>query len=823
MKKIVRWTFIIILTPILLMGGALTVVSILGITVNLDTIRPMVEKGATAALGRKIKITGSVDLLPTLNPSLEVQGVRIENPQDWGNSDFIDLELVRLQLDLLDLLQKKISIDDITMEGVSINLESRKNDQNNWSFTSTGDKKETKKIAATDSPPPENSSKAIHFKAIDKLSLKDITVRYEDTVLGKTLSFQLDELSGEAAAGKPVTLHAKGNLQKQSYSFDLTAGALNSFRPQEQVWPLDLSGEIAGTVFSASGDFGQKNQEQQLSLDVSIGAVDIGALLSWLKMADGISASTEEFGMSLHLRGESLNEIVSQSDFTINLKGGKWILGDPADKTARIIKDLNGEIGASPGQPIALNLDGTVDTTPVNIAIQGMPLVKYITDPDQLPTTISFTAAGTELTFSGAMDRPINKKAFNMGMTLQGERLDSLNDLLKIDLPPFGPYSIKAQFTASETGYDLSNLAVKVGSSDLTGSMSVSESSDKPEVKVAFVSNILQLNDFTLGDWSPEGKKEAAEDKPEVQEEMPEAKTKNATDVPSLLSSESLARLNVTLSIEMAKVLSGKDTLGKGILHSSLEDGRFSIAPLQLDLADGTAKLEFSFYPTATEAEIHLGTTIEHLDIGILARRAKPESTMGGILNLDILLDSTATSLSDLMANGKGYFDLAFVPVNFDAGLIDLWAVNLLSALASKVDGEPKSIINCLVASFVMEDGLMQERTIFMDTTQMSIEGEANINFKTEELKLKVKPKAKRPEFFSLATPVKVKGSFEDFRIGINKIRLTTTVASFITSPVHVPLRRLFAGERPEDGAEACRAAWDNRNIEKAAVHGRGD
>ncbi len=293
--------------------------------------------------------------------------------------------------------------------------------------------------------------------------------------------------------------------------------------------------------------------------------------------------------------------------------------------------------------------------------------------------------------------------------------------------------------------------------------------------------------------------------------------------MPSLLSSESLAKLNATLSIEMAKVLSGQDTLGKGILHSSLQDGLFSIAPLQLDLADGTAKLEFSFYPTAREAEIHLGTSIEHLDIGILARRAKPESTMGGILNLDILLDSTAPSLSALMANGKGHFDLAFVPVNFDAGIIDLWAVNLLSALASEVDGEPKSIINCLVASFIMEDGLMQERTIFMDTTHMSIEGEARIDFKTEEIKLKVKPKAKRPEFFSLATPVKVKGTFEDFRIGINKIRLTTTVASFITSPVHVPLRRLFVGERPEDGAEACRAAWDNRNIEKAPVHGRGD
>jgi uncharacterized protein involved in outer membrane biogenesis len=209
---------------------------------------------------------------------------------------------------------------------------------------------------------------------------------------------------------------------------------------------------------------------------------------------------------------------------------------------------------------------------------------------------------------------------------------------------------------------------------------------------------------------------------------------------------------------------------------------------------------------------MHLGTQIENLDVGVLARRINPDSTMGGTLNLDVELDSNAPGLSELMAYGQGHFDLAFVPVNFDAGLVDLWAVNLLSSLASEVDDEPSTVINCLVASFAMDDGLMQERTIFLDTTHMSVEGEANINFKTEKIKLKMTPKAKRPEFFSLATPVKVQGSFQDFGIGINKLRLTTTIVSFITSPIHVPLRRIFSGERPEDGVEACHEAWNNRN-----------
>ena len=188
---------------------------------------------------------------------------------------------------------------------------------------------------------------------------------------------------------------------------------------------------------------------------------------------------------------------------------------------------------------------------------------------------------------------------------------------------------------------------------------------------------------------------------------------------------------------------------------------------------------------------------------------------MGGRLSLDILLDATAPALDQLMANAGGHFDLAFVPENFDAGLIDMWAVNLLSSLASEADGEPNSVINCLVASFGMEDGLMQERTIFIDTTNMSIEAAATINFKKRELSMLARPKAKKPEFFSLATPVKVSGKFDDFGIKMNIVRLTGTVASFVTSPLHVPLRRIFAKIRPEDGKEACRQAWNKRNLEE--------
>jgi len=61
----------------------------------------------------------------------------------------------------------------------------------------------------------------------------------------------------------------------------------------------------------------------------------------------------------------------------------------------------------------------------------------------------------------------------------------------------------------------------------------------------------------------------------------------------------------------------------------------------------------------------------------------------------------------------------------------------------------------------------------------------------------------------SLTIPVKIRGTFSDFGIGVNKLSLAKTVVSFITSPITVTFKRLFAGKVPEDKIAACEEAWN--------------
>ena len=67
-------------------------------------------------------------------------------------------------------------------------------------------------------------------------------------------------------------------------------------------------------------------------------------------------------------------------------------------------------------------------------------------------------------------------------------------------------------------------------------------------------------------------------------------------------------------------------------------------------------------------------------------------------------------------------------------------------------------------------------------------------------------------DFLATLSPCKeaigINGTFDDFGLAINPLGLTETAVSFVTSPLHVPVRRLFNKGLPDNGVEACKEMW---------------
>ena len=208
-----------------------------------------------------------------------------------------------------------------------------------------------------------------------------------------------------------------------------------------------------------------------------------------------------------------------------------------------------------------------------------------------------------------------------------------------------------------------------------------------------------------------------------------------------------------------------------------------------------------SVKPGRESSEAALRVLVENFDFGVLARRADPKTNMGGIINIDIDLKSSANDFADLLAQGNGYFDFSAKPENLQAGIMDLWAINVISAIVTNsIQGQ--SNIEYLVGRWTMKDGYLESNVFVIDTTRMRICGKGWVDFRKHKLNLEVAPSPKKPEFFSLATPINIQGNFKDFGLGIAPGGLIGTGLKFVVSPFQVPIQTVFEKPIPSDGSD---------------------
>lgn len=803
--KTIAWLFVLLITIILIL-------SFIGVKVDLSFLRPGVEISASKALGREVTIAGPVELEFSTWPSLELSEVKISNLPGASQPVFLNAGLVRMQLGIFPLLRGKINIPEITAENVTMNLESDAQGKPNWVFGKSAAPQPEQPLETETQA--EVDGKLITFAALDQLSLQQITVNYHDAALNKSLSFVLDSMLGTAAKGEPVVLDLAGKLEDKKYEIEVQGNPLNELlEMKDEPWGFEMEGEVFGKKITAKADMMLRDHKPEINLALGLRDVDVGNILSELGLVKGMQASLGDVDMKVSINGGSLQEILQQSSMLFKVRGGSWKVMLPNSEASFDINNLQGDIHVEKGNNITMTLNGIIDKTPVKLLITGEPLVEYITNQDEIPLTIDAEFAKSRFSFYSKVKLPLTNRDISLALKASSERIDHLNELFHLDLPPIGPVSLESRLYVSGEGYNLSKLVVQVGDSHLHGQLKLSALKNKPKLDISLVSKLIQLDDFDTGQ-----QQQAATEQPESETDskqapytnIPDAVTKaqQSGDTKKLLSYEVLSAFDADIRIEAQDVRSGKDKLGSALMQIGLKDTRLAVEPLSMKIPGGDILANMDYTLSPTDIAFNLKADIREFDLGVLARRLKPGTDMGGKFTLDAELHSQAPDLVSVMEYASGHFDFALVPENFSADIIDLWAVNLLSAIMEKSTEKDQSTINCVVVRFGIEDGLMEENAIYLDTTNMRIAGKSEINFKTRELGIKLAPKAKNPEFFNMAIPIQVKGSFDDFGLKIGVIRMGGQVVSFVTSPFHVPIRRIFISKEPADGVDACKLAW---------------
>jgi uncharacterized protein involved in outer membrane biogenesis len=574
------------------------------------------------------------------------------------------------------------------------------------------------------------------------------------------------------------------------------AARLRDGRMDTSPWAATL----ADVPFSGDLRLDLRGDAPEAGLTLSTGRVDVGALLRRLGIANGIDASADGLRAQAALQGSRLGELAGRSSFEATLAGGRLRIPGAAGKALADIAVTEAALGAAPGGPVAVRVEGSLDATPITLYAWSGSLPELLRDASTVPYAARAEAAGAKLAIDGTVKLPFGRGGADLVLDVSGERLDTLSPLARANLPPWGPWSVYGPLRITSTAYEIPKLAVRVGSSRLDGRARVDVAGTRPRLDMHIAAPQVQLDDFRLPQRAPDphAKKLSAE---EVRARAKELTGRGQ----SLASAETLRRFDAFVDVQVERVLSGKDRLGDGRLVLQLNDGRASLGPAIVNVIDGgTMTFTATYEPTPTDVSLAVGAFVEKFDYGVLARRAKPGADIEGAFSLRMELASRAPSLDQVMAHADGTIDVAVWPKSLAAGVFDLWAVNVFVALIPEVDPAATSRVNCAVGRFDIHGGVLKQDAILIDTTRMRVTGEGGVDFQDETLGFRLKPRAKQPQLFSLSTPVQVSGTITDPKVGASAGDIVGTIARFVGSAVLFPLYLLPQGKVPQDGADIC-------------------
>jgi uncharacterized protein involved in outer membrane biogenesis len=539
--------------------------------------------------------------------------------------------------------------------------------------------------------------------------------------------------------------------------------------------------------------------------------VDVGLLLSRVGLAEGIDARAGALRIEISGEGATLGDVLQRSDAMARLDDVRWTLRDPnSDADLEIILDRGTLTSPKGDEPIRLVAEGSLRGVPVLLSMQTRQLSFFQRLEERVPLDLRLEMAGATLEISSAVLLPIERSELLLSLTLEGRSLEHASPLFDYDLPPIGPYRLVSHMRLTPYDYRLSDFDLRVGASRLRGSGRLDLRGTRPRIELELASDRVQIDDFAA----------AFETTADV-EGVPSPPLPYRTDaslyegvekVREFWSPAGLLGFDARLDVRVDRVLSGSDELGRGTLIVTLDSGRLALDPLYLELPGGPFEMrtEYAYVAQGTgyAVEARVRAETEQFDYGPLARRVDPETDMDGWISLDIDIAGRAPETRTLLAHADGRLDFLVAPENIVTDVFDLWAVSLLRFILPYLDPSPRSTVNCVVARFDLEDGILNERALFLDTTGMVVRGDANVDFRKERFYAVLTPSPKKAEALNLRTRVSVKGGFEGFRIGVPPKEVFMTPARFVTSIVVAPIQRLFGSPLPADGEPTCRAAW---------------
>ena len=382
-------------------------------------------------------------------------------------------------------------------------------------------------------------------------------------------------------------------------------------------------------------------------------------------------------------------------------------------------------------------------------AFNQLPLTVKVTigrRGPKAPLKLDLKVGNVALTLDGTIARPADLDGIDVAATLSTESLTALGALAGGSALPSsaGALVVKGRLSGSAEAYALDQIDGTLGATKLNGALKVALDGDVLRLGGTLAANAIDLELF-LG---------------ETEKAKAPRGDRLFSDEPIDVSWLGGADVELGLS---AKTADYRGTRLSDVATTLLIRNQFAtLEPLAFKLAGGTLKGEARIDGTGKAPSVALRGTMRGVELDQALKLLEVGESGQGKVDIDADLRAVGGSPRALAGALAGRLDFAMGKGRIDNRLVDLIAADLVQSLMPWNAAQGYAGINCMVARFPIERGVMRAERLLLDTNKMTMGGDGTIDLVRETINLRLVPKPKDPALFSLAAPVLVEGPLDN-------------------------------------------------------------
>jgi AsmA family protein len=431
--------------------------------------------------------------------------------------------------------------------------------------------------------------------------------------------------------------------------------------------------------------------------------------------------------------------------------------------------------------PFRIEGKGTINDQRFELRVAGGPLMNL--EPEHpYPFKLNITAGDIKVDSDGRVLKPFSLAGLDFDVTLSGQDLAEGFYLTQLALPNTPPFKLHAHIARNGMRVGVTDIAGKVGESDLQGKLDIDATRKRPFVAGDLVSTQLRMKDLAVslggkpkGGNSLDAKAEAVEaaKQPQQPKEKAPPPDPNARLFPDAhLQVDRVRAMDGDVHFRAKSVEAGSVPFKRVALHVKLDNGVLALDPFAFEMPEGHLSGNVKIDARKNVPKVHIDVRVKDIRLDQLKGKGNaPDAPapLSGVMEARAVIDGTGDSVHSVMSNANGMLTVVLPNGEVRSAFAELTGINLAKGVGLLLTKpNDRAEIRCGVAQFNIKDGLMNAENLTFDTQNVLIKGKGDIKLGPEELNLEIKGEPKKIRLTRLRTPIEIKGHLLKPSVGID-------------------------------------------------------